>query len=69
MQIDCATACVNGCVLGDKCPHLEHVASTAKFVENTSLDRMVEMADEAAKRKILEREAPQWIFPDLPGQT
>jgi len=42
--INCKEACVNGCVLGDKCPNLEHLANTRKFLANTSIDKMLEIA-------------------------
>jgi hypothetical protein len=62
--VDCAVACVNGCVLGDKCPKREYAAATSSFIENTSLDKMLEMAEEAVKKKRME--PPKWIIPDFP---
>ena len=47
--VDCAVACVNGCVLGDKCPKREYAAATSDFIENTSLDKMLEIAEEAVR--------------------
>lgn len=61
-QINCAEACVNGCVLGDKCPHKEYAAQASKFIENTSLDQMLDMAEEAVRKK--REEPPQWVIPD-----
>lgn len=65
--IDCSVACVNGCVLGEKCPHREYAAAASKFIEETSLDRMLEMADEAVRRKMTQppSESPQWVYPDF----
>lgn len=60
--IDCATACVNGCVLGDRCPNKEYAANASKFIEKTSLDEMIDMAEEAARRK--RAQPPQWVIPD-----
>ncbi len=62
--VDCAVACVNGCILGDKCPKREYAAATSSFIENTSLDKILEMAEEAVKKKRME--PPKWIIPDFP---
>jgi len=61
-QINCAEACVNGCVLGDKCPHKEYAAEASKFIQNTSLDQMLDIAEEAVKKK--REEPPKWVIPD-----
>jgi len=42
--INCREACVNGCILGEKCPNLEHLASVRKFMAETSIDKMLEIA-------------------------
>ncbi|MBW4663017.1 MAG: hypothetical protein KME01_02265 [Chroococcus sp. CMT-3BRIN-NPC107] len=60
--IDCATACVNGCVLGDNCPNLEYEEQSAKFIEETSLDRMLEIAEERLRKKMTE--PPKWVYPE-----
>lgn len=65
--INCAEACKNGCVLGDKCPHREYVASVSNFIENTSLDTMLDMAEEAVRKK--RTEPPKWIIPDFPDMN
>ena len=62
MEINCAEACVNGCVLGDQCPNLEYKAQATKFIEETSLDKMLEMAEEALHKRI--SQLPQWILPE-----
>jgi hypothetical protein len=66
MEINCAVECVNGCKLGENCPHQEHAAEAAKFIEATSLDAMLAMSEAALQRRALERaEAPtQWVFPE-----
>ena len=61
-KINCAEACVNGCVLGDKCPNIEFREATAKFIEETSLDKMLEIAEERLRKKI--SEPPKWVFPE-----
>ncbi|AFY66800.1 hypothetical protein [Geitlerinema sp. PCC 7407] len=42
---NCAETCVNGCILGDKCPHLEYAQAARKFLEETSVDRMIEISE------------------------
>jgi hypothetical protein len=42
--INCREACINGCILGDKCPNLEYLAATRKFMAATSIDKMLEIA-------------------------
>ncbi|HAJ64621.1 MAG TPA: hypothetical protein DCP31_39755 [Cyanobacteria bacterium UBA8543] len=66
MQVDvnCAQDCVNGCILGDKCPKKEYSAEASKFIEGTSLDKMLEIAEEARRKKLTE--PPKWIIPDFP---
>jgi hypothetical protein len=61
-RINCAEACVNGCILGDKCPHREYAQETSDFIHNTSLERMLEMAEEARLKKLTQ--PPQWVIPD-----
>lgn len=61
-QINCAEACKNGCVLGDQCPNLQYRDQATKFIESTSLDRMLEIAEERIKRRMTE--PPKWVFPE-----
>lgn len=61
-EINCAEACVNGCVLGDQCPNLEYKAQASQFIEETSLDDMLAIAEEAVRKKMMQ--APQWVFPE-----
>ena len=62
--VNCAQACVNGCILGDKCPNKEFVTDASKFINETSLDTMLEIAEEARRKKLTQ--PPQWILPDFP---
>ncbi len=66
MEINCAVECVNGCKLGDACPHQEHQAKTSQFIESTPLDTILAIADEAVRKKMQARptEAPQWVYPE-----
>jgi hypothetical protein len=61
-QIDCKTACVNGCVLGDQCPNKEYQEQAAQFIKETSLDDMLAIAEEAVRKKM--SAPPKWVFPD-----
>lgn len=61
-QINCKEACVNGCVLGDKCPNIEYREEATKFIEDTSLDQILEMAEAAKIKKMME--PPKWVIPD-----
>lgn len=65
-SINCAEACVNGCVLGDQCPNREYTQQASQFISDTPLDKMLEIAEEAVRRKTLERmSAPtEWVFPE-----
>jgi hypothetical protein len=62
--VNCAEACVNGCILGDKCPKKEYVAEASNFLKETSLDRMHEIAEEARRKKLMQ--PPQWVIPEFP---
>ena len=62
MTVNCAVDCVNGCVLNDKCPNKEHATEASKFINETSLDKMLEIAQEALRKKL--SQPPKWVFPD-----
>jgi hypothetical protein len=61
-KINCAQACVNGCVLGEKCPNIEYREAASKFIAETSLDQMLAIAEERLRRKMTE--PPKWVFPE-----
>jgi hypothetical protein len=61
-KIDCKVQCVNGCILGEKCPNVEIREATSKFIEDTPLDKILEMAEIARMKKL--SEPPKWILPD-----
>jgi hypothetical protein len=65
-DVNCEVECVNGCILGAECPNLEFKAQASKFIEETSLEKMLEMAAAAIDRRRQERasEPPKWIIPD-----
>ncbi|OYQ61705.1 hypothetical protein B9G53_25820 [Pseudanabaena sp. SR411] len=44
-QVNCQEECTNGCVLGDKCPHLEYLAKARKLLAETSIDKLIEISD------------------------
>ena len=64
VDVDCAQDCVNGCILGDKCPKKEYSTEASKFIEGTSLDKMLEIAEEARRKKLTK--PPKWIIPEFP---
>lgn len=61
-NINCAEACVNGCVLGDDCPNKEFAAEASNFISDTSLDQMLEIAEIARMKKL--SEPTKWVIPD-----
>ncbi|MCC5635759.1 hypothetical protein LC593_07810 [Nostoc sp. CHAB 5844] len=61
-KINCAEACVNGCVLGDKCPNIEFREAASQFIQETSLDDMLAIAEERLRKKMME--PPKWVLPE-----
>lgn len=49
--VNCTEECINGCVLGDACPHREHLAAASKFIQETSIDQILEIAEESVRKK------------------
>jgi hypothetical protein len=62
VNINCAEACVNGCVMGDRCPHLQYREQATQFIKEKSLDEMLAIAEEAARKRMTA--PPQWILPE-----
>lgn len=64
--VNCAVECVNGCVKGDECPNEKYTQEASSFIENTSLDKMLEIAEEAVRKKIIARatEPRKWVMPE-----
>ncbi len=60
--INCAVDCLDGCQLGDRCSKQEYREEASKFISETSLDRMLEIAEIARRKKLTE--PPKWIIPD-----
>ncbi len=58
-EINCAEACINGCALGDDCPHLEERQKASNFIQETSLDAMLQMAEARLERLRKEHAAGQ----------
>jgi hypothetical protein len=63
MAINCVESCVNGCILGEACPHREHLAAALKFVAEHDLDHLVEVAQASAPQRMLRQLAKG----NLPG--
>jgi hypothetical protein len=62
--VNCIEACVNGCILGADCPHREHLAAASQFIQNTSMDEMLAIAEEGVRKKFTQ--ASDRYLPDLP---
>lgn len=47
-------------------PAEEYVQQASEFINNKSLDEMLEIAQEAVRKKALERASapPQWVYPE-----
>ncbi len=60
--VNCQVDCVNGCILGEQCPHKGYATEASKFIEDTSLDKMIEIAEIARMKKLTE--PPKWVIPD-----
>jgi hypothetical protein len=60
--VNCQVECLNGCILGDECPNQGYAKEASNFIENTSLDKMLEIAEIARMKKLTE--PPKWIIPD-----
>lgn len=65
-EINCAEMCQNGCVLGDECPNREYTEQASQFISDTPLDQMLAIAEEAVRKKALERMSTptKWILPE-----
>lgn len=61
-QVNCKEACKNGCILGDQCPNLEYKSQASQFIQETSLDDMLAIADAAIRRRMTQ--SPRWVFPE-----
>lgn len=60
-EINCAESCIKGCVLEEKCPNIEFREAASKFIAETPLDKMLEIAEEnLRKRRML---PPKWVIP------
>ena len=68
--VNCAVECVNGCIKGDACPNEKYTQEASSFIENTSLDTMLEMAEEAVRKKMIARatEPRKWVMPEELGE-
>jgi hypothetical protein len=62
--INCQEACINGCINPHNCLNQEHVESASKFISETSLDKMHEIAEAARRKKMMA--PPQWVIPEWP---
>ncbi|MBF2097493.1 MAG: hypothetical protein IGQ88_03830 [Gloeomargaritaceae cyanobacterium C42_A2020_066] len=68
--VNCAVDCIDGCVLGDDCPHREHLAAALRFIAQTSVDDMVELSQDTAPQRMLrqlERQVDAQVNPWEPN--
>ncbi|PPT09162.1 hypothetical protein CKA32_005091 [Geitlerinema sp. FC II] len=49
--------------MGDRCPNREYAQNAAKFIGETSIDRMHDIAEAALRKKMAE--PPKWVIPDF----
>jgi hypothetical protein len=61
-RINCNVDCVTSCKLGDRCPQNEYRVKASSFINETSLDRMLEIAEIARLKKLTA--PPKWVMPD-----
>jgi hypothetical protein len=61
-KVNCAVDCINGCILGDCCPNQEYREEASKFIQETSLEQMLEIAEIARMKKLTV--PPQWVIPE-----
>ncbi|MDX2272774.1 MAG: hypothetical protein NW237_12645 [Cyanobacteriota bacterium] len=48
-SVDCATACRNGCILGDQCPHRDSARQAVDYIMNTDWDTLMQKAETQAQ--------------------
>ncbi|WP_310430011.1 hypothetical protein [Chamaesiphon sp. VAR_48_metabat_135_sub] len=60
--INCSEVCKDGCIQPDRCQNQTHIQSASKFINETSLDKMHEIAEEARRKKMTA--PPVWVIPD-----
>ncbi len=65
--VNCATQCINGCILGERCPNRDYAATASQFINDVSLETMHEIAEEALRKKSMTAatEEPKWVIPDF----
>ncbi|AGY58399.1 hypothetical protein [Gloeobacter kilaueensis] len=73
-QRNCAEVCQNGCIEAangtpEKCPHYESMLQARATVENTSFDRLMELAEEGAIESRLRGIGATPKFEDLPPEV
>ncbi|TAF52845.1 MAG: hypothetical protein EAZ61_07460 [Oscillatoriales cyanobacterium] len=65
--VNCATECIDGCILGERCPNRDYAATALQFINDVSLETMHEIAEEAIRKKSMAAatEEPKWVIPDF----
>ncbi len=62
--VNCAVDCVNGCILGDDCPHQEYKKAASKFIQETSMDDILKLAEDSLVDRLTR--SPNFSVPELP---
>lgn len=62
--VDCAVECINGCILGDDCPHQEYKNAATQFISDKSIDDLIKIADDSLVERLTK--APKFELPDIP---
>ncbi len=52
-EINCAEACINGCVLGENCPNREYLQAASKFIHDTPIDQILQIAEDSVQKRFL----------------
>ena len=61
-NINSVTDSINNPVSNDESDEKEYVQEASKFINETSLDKMHEIAEIARRKKLTE--PPKWVIPD-----
>ncbi|CCH67591.1 hypothetical protein RINTHH_14360 [Richelia intracellularis HH01] len=51
ININCQEFCIKGCILGDECPNIKYQKATSQFIQDTPLDKILEIAQASRLKK------------------
>lgn len=61
-NIDSVTDSINNSISNDRSKEKEYVEEASKFINETSLEKMLEIAEIARRKKLTE--PPKWVIPE-----